>query len=52
MTFSEYLLFELGISSETIDLLDFPLHCLYKHKGKSIKLVVSEGNPKFKSKIF
>ena len=50
--FSEYFWFELGISSETIDLLDFPLHFLYKHKGKSIKLVVSEGNSKFKSKIF
>ena len=32
--------FQIGNSLKTTDLLDFPLHCLYKHKGKSSKSVV------------
>ena len=50
MTFHNIFDLNFEFPSKTADLLDFPSHRLYKHKGKSSKSVVSEGNSKFKSK--
>ena len=52
MTFQNIFDLNFEFPSKTADLLDFPSHCLYKHKGKSSKSVVLEGNSKFKSKYF
>ena len=47
--FKEFL--NIKFPSETADLLDFPLHCLYKHKGKSSKSAVSEANLMFQNTL-
>ena len=42
MTFQNIFDLNLEFPSETADLLDFPLHCLYKHK-RDIKQVIGFG---------